>query len=205
MGKFIVVEGIDGSGKSLLTNRIYNRIRRANEGTQVVKTLEPGGTPTGSALRNLLLNSSLDMNPRTQMLLMTAARIEHIERLIKPALDDGAHVICDRYVDSTFAYQGAQGVRARHIFAAHQIAGGLIPDLVLIIDVPISIARQRGKKIQDRYESKPDSYFVKVRDTFMRRAISSPGRYHIIDGTQDIQSVTDQACDAIRRIGVDVE
>ena len=204
MGKFIVVEGIDGSGKSLLTNRIYNRIRRANEGTEVIKTLEPGGTPTGSALRNLLLNSSLDMDPRTQMLLMTAARIEHVERLIKPALDDGAHVICDRYVDSTFAYQGAQGVSAEHVSYAHRIAGGLMPDLVLLLDVPISVARQRGKEMHDRYESKPDSYFVRVRDTFIARAIDFLGTHHIIDGTQDIQSVTDQACAAIRRIGVDV-
>ena len=204
MGKFIVVEGIDGSGKSLLTNRVYNRIRRANEGTEVIKTLEPGGTPTGSALRNLLLNSSLDMDPRTQMLLMTAARIEHVERLIKPALDDGAHVICDRYVDSTFAYQSAQGVSCDHIFDAHQIAGGLMPDLVLLLDVPIAVARQRGKKVGDRYESKPDSYFVKVRDMFMTLATGYSDTHHVIDATQDIQSVTDQACDAIRRIGVDV-
>ena len=203
MGKFIVVEGVDGAGKSLLVNSLYNCIRRANEGTRILKTLEPGGTPVGSALRKLLLDSSLDMSPRTQMLLMTAARAEHIRRLILPALINGAHVICDRYVDSTYAYQGAQDVLWSDITRAHDIAGGLLPDLVILLDLPLSVARERSKKVHDRYESKSDSYFMRVRDLFVSRAVGWPGSHQIIDATQTKSHILNQACLAVRRIGVD--
>jgi dTMP kinase len=191
-GKFITVEGVDGAGKSSFLPWIEQRLRAA--GRDVICTREPGGTSVGEQLRQMLLHGQT--SPVTEVLLMFAARREHIERVIRPALDGGRWVLCDRFTDATYAYQGAgRGIPLRHITALEDwIQDGLQPDLTILFDLPVEIARSRsaGAREPDRFESEQIDFFVRVRGGYLERARSSPGRFSIIDASKSMADVEAQ-------------
>ena len=183
-GKFITLEGVDGAGKSTFSAWIEQRIRA--RGVDLLMTREPGGTPIGERLREMLLNHA--MEPRTETLLMFAARQEHLLKLIAPALNAGRWVLCDRFTDATFAYQGAgRLVGEREIAALEQwVHGDLQPDLTVLFDLPVEVARARSHAARrpDRFESEQMEFFARVRDEYLRRARLYPQRIRIIDGSR---------------------
>ena len=191
-GKLITVEGVDGAGKSSFLPWIERRIRAA--GHDVLCTREPGGTPIGEQLRQMLLHGQA--SPVTEVLLMFAARREHIEQVIRPAIDGGRWVLCDRFTDATYAYQGAgRGIAFRHITMLEDwIQDGLQPDLTILFDLPVEIARARsaGVREPDRFESEQIEFFVRVRNAYLERARSSPRRFSIIDASKSMTDVEAQ-------------
>ncbi len=180
----ISVEGIDGAGKSTHLPWLVELVARA--GHDVWSTREPGGTPLGENLRDLLLNEP--MAPLAETLLMFAARREHCEREIWPRLKSGSWVICDRFSDATYAYQGGgHGVEALVIAQIERAAlGGFQPDLTLIFDVPVGIGRERladGRAL-DKFERKDADFFERVRSTYLARAAAEPQRCRVIDSSR---------------------
>lgn len=183
-GGFLTLEGVDGAGKSTHLEGIARRLReRLNR--EVVVTREPGGTPLAEKLRSLVLAEPMD--PLTETLLMFAARADHVRRVIRPALERGAWVVCDRFTDATLAYQGAgKGVpEARILQLAEAAHPGLAPDRTLVFDCPYDISRQRmaGRRL-DRFESEERAFFDRVREAYRRLAAQAPGRVRLIDGAQ---------------------
>ena len=180
-GKFITLEGVDGAGKSTFIPWIEQRIRA--QGVDALVTREPGGTPIGELLRPLLLTEAMDA--RTETLLMFAARQEHLVRVIAPALVAGRWVLCDRFTDATFAYQGeGRFVAGRDIAVLEQwVQGDLQPDLTLLFDVPVEVARARSEAVRnpDRFESERGEFFERVRAGYLQRARRFPARIRIID------------------------
>jgi dTMP kinase len=188
-GRMITVEGIDGAGKSTHLPWLKEVLERA--GRRVWLTREPGGTPLGEHLRALLLHEP--MAPLTEALLMFAARREHCEREIWPRLDAGAWVVCDRFTDATYAYQGGgHGVAARQIEALERVAiGDFQPDLTLIFDVPAAVGRERladGRAL-DKFERQQTAFFDRVRAVYIARAAAEPQRCRVIDSTRPVASV----------------
>jgi len=182
-GKFITLEGIDGAGKSTHLAAAARLLRR--RGIPVVVTREPGGTRLGERLRQLLLERGSSLHPETETLLMFAARREHLQRVISPALAAGRWVLCDRFTDATFAYQsGGSGVNWKKVRALENwVHGDLQPDLTLLFDISPAIARTRAgvRGRHDRFEREKRSYFLRVREAYLRRAFDSRGRICIID------------------------
>jgi len=180
MGKFITFEGVDGAGKSTHLNWFADALR--TRGIEVVVTREPGGTPLGEKLRELLLHDS--MHPETEALLMFAARREHIEMVIKPALKRGAWVISDRFTDASFAYQGGgRGVVIEKLEQLESwVQAELQPDVTLLFDLPVEVARQRlsNNTTLDRFEQEQSDFFVKVRNAYLARSKKNPARFAII-------------------------
>jgi dTMP kinase len=182
-GKFITLEGIDGAGKSThlpwLTQFVEGR------GIRVKATREPGGTVLGERLRELLLDRDQRLAPETETLLMFAARREHVETVIAPALEAGAWVLCDRFTDASYAYQsGGSGVAWEKIAMLEEwVHPALQPDLTLLFDVSPEIGRQRAQqaKTADRFEREEHAYFQRVREAYLRRARSCPERVRVID------------------------
>ena len=196
MRKFITFEGIDGAGKSTHLAWFADALRR--RGHDVVVTREPGGTPLGEKLREILLNQTMSIG--TEALLMFAARLEHIELVIKPALHAGKWVISDRFSDASFAYQGGgRGLDWSKLTQLEQwVHGDLQPDLTLFFDVPVEVARQRlmnfGRAGQDnvsldRFEQEQADFFERVRAGYHRRIREKPQRYAVIDAAQDLDIV----------------
>jgi len=184
-GKFITFEGIDGAGKSTHLVRFAERL--AERGIEVVTTREPGGTPLGERLRELLLHESMSL--ATETLLMFAARNEHLERLIRPALREGRWVLCDRFTDATFAYQGGgRGLDPGRIATLEEwVHPDLQPDLTVVFDVPVSIACRRLAKAgtsPDRFEREPALFFARVRAVYKERAARFPGRIRVVDASR---------------------
>lgn len=184
-GRFISFEGIDGAGKSTQHAWLVNRLRDA--GRSVVATREPGGTPLGEKLRALLLAEPMHLE--TEALLMFAARREHVAQLIEPALARGDWVICDRFVDASFAYQaGGRGLDWRKLEnLATWTLGDLRPDLTLIFDAPVAVAQQRlhaATQNPDRFELEQAEFFERVRAAYLRIAAENPTRVRILDATQ---------------------
>lgn len=184
-GKFITFEGVDGAGKSTHIEPLAALLRGAAR--SVVVTREPGGTPLGEALRKLLLAEPMD--PDTETLLMFAARSEHLARVIHPALARGDWVLCDRFTDATFAYQcGGRGVaRERVQQLADWVHPGFGPDVTLLFDLPLDIARQRLAATgapADKFEREGAAFFQGVRDEYWRRARAEPNRFVIIDANK---------------------
>lgn len=193
-GFFISVEGADGSGKSTQTRRLADYLRTL--GHTVVETREPGGGGEGAAaIRQLLLNGPPDRwTPTAEALMMYAARAEHLDKLIRPALKEGKTVITDRFADSTMAYQGmAGGLGASAVTALHSIVVGEDePDLTLILDVPAEIGLQRagGRRTgESRFEQKGEAYQQAVRDAFLAIARAAPKRCRVIDASVDQETV----------------
>jgi dTMP kinase len=190
-GKFITLEGIDGAGKSTHLLWIARFLRR--RGIRVKVTREPGGTPMGERLRRLVLGGRERLQPDTETLLMFAARREHLSRVIRPALEAGIWVVCDRFTDATFAYQsGGSGVPWKKVATLEQwVHSDLQPDLTILFDVSPATGRKRtGRKRKlDRFEREQESYFGRVRNAYLRRARAEPGRIRIVDGHLNLAQV----------------
>lgn len=182
-GMFITLEGVDGAGKSTHVQWLADRI--AEHGIPVITTREPGGTELGEALRSLLLHK--DMHVATEVLLMFAARNEHLEALIKPALNQGTWVVCDRFTDATYAYQGGgrELGAARVATLESWVHDTLQPDRTFLFDVPLAVAQERlhGGRDRDRFEQEEIEFFERTRDAYLNRASQDAGRFCIIDSS----------------------
>lgn len=189
MAKFITFEGVDGAGKSTHLNWFADMLR--HRGIDVVVTREPGGTQLGEQLREILLNQTMSIG--TEALLMFAARLEHIEQIIKPSLSAGKWVISDRFSDASFAYQGGgRGLGWDKLKQLEQwVHGDLQPDLTLFFDVPVEVARERlaSNVSLDRFEQEHADFFERVRAGYHRRVQEKPQRYAVIDGAQTVNKV----------------
>lgn len=184
-GRFITFEGIDGAGKSTQHAWLVDHLRR--QGIAVVASREPGGTPLGEKLRALLLAEPMHLE--TEALLMFAARREHVAQVIEPALARGDWVVCDRFVDASFAYQaGGRGLPWEKLQAlADWTLGPLQPDLTLVFDAPVEIAQARlraATNAPDRFEREQADFFERVRQAYLRIARENPARVHVIDARQ---------------------
>nr|WP_215730852.1 dTMP kinase [Pseudomonas lalucatii] len=196
---FITLEGPEGAGKS--TNRDYLAARLRECGIDVLLSREPGGTPLAERVRELLLAPSDEpMAADTELLLVFAARAQHLERVIRPALARGCVVLCDRFTDATYAYQGGgRGLpEARIAVLEDYVQGDLRPDLTLVFDLPVEVglARAAARGRLDRFEQEGRAFFEAVRQTYLRRAESQPQRYRILDAAQPLNQVQ-QALDAL--------
>jgi dTMP kinase len=187
-GKFITLEGVDGAGKS--THQKFIADFAATKAPHVIQTREPGGTELAERLREAILGNP--MAPEVETLLIFAARADHVARVIRPALDAGTWVVCDRFSDATFAYQGAgKGVGADLIErlgdAAH---GNLVPDRTLVFDCSYEISRKRleGKRL-DRFEREDRAFFERVRAAYLARAKAEPARVRVIDASAALPEI----------------
>ncbi len=192
-GKFLTLEGIDGAGKSTHIDWLVEFLRR--RGHRVVQTREPGGTPLGEKLRALLLNEPMHLE--TEALLMFAARREHLERVIWPALQRGDWVVCDRFTDASFAYQGGgRGLAVEKLEQLERwVQGGFQPDLTLLFDLPVELAMQRiagTARRLDRFEQEEGDFHRRVRSAYLARAQQMPARMRVIDAGQSREQVKNQ-------------
>jgi len=185
-GRFITLEGVDGAGKSTHLGFVADWLRA--RGRELVVTREPGGTPLGETLRELLLHR--EMAAETELLLMFAARQQHLAECILPALARGAWVVSDRFTDASYAYQcGGRGIdTARVAVLEDWVQRGFAPDLTLLFDVPAEVAeaRRSAARAADRFEREADSFFNRVRTAYLLRAAAAPARIHVLDARQDI-------------------
>jgi dTMP kinase len=191
-GLFITLEGVDGAGKSTHTEWITQMLR--DRGVHVLLTREPGGTPLGETLRDLLLTQNMGI--RTETLLMFAVRAEHLRQTIEPALDAGTWVVCDRFTDASYAYQGGGrelGDDAIEVLE-RWVHPGLQPDRTWLFDVPLEVARARLSTARDpdRFESEGAAFFERTRAAYHRRAERDPARIHLIDSTRSIDMIRAQ-------------
>ncbi len=192
---FITLEGSEGVGKT--SNMEYIKSMLGDAKINYIETREPGGTPLGEALRQTLLGEDFKgMSDDTELMLMFAARAEHVAQVIKPALEKGQWVLCDRFTDSTYAYQGGgRQLDISRIEGLEQwVLGDLRPDLTLLLDAPVEVGRERAGKrsAPDRFEQERDAFFNRVRDSYLDRAKKDPARMKIIDASLDLKSVQKQ-------------
>lgn len=205
-GKFITLEGGEGVGKSTLAAGLQSRIERT--GGTVVCTREPGGSPGADEIRKLIVTGAGDRwSGLTETLLLTAARSDHLERTIRPAMDRGDWVICDRFIDSTYAYQVVARGLPREIFAALNSAlSPPTPGLTIILDLDVhsGLARARGRAGDEvRFEGLDEAFHNRVRQAFLGVALREPSRCVVIDASSSAEVVLDQACALVRdRLGV---
>ena len=189
--KFISVEGIEGSGKSTLIPKIVDCVTRIT--TQpVCTTREPGGTPCAEAIRSIFLSDFEEsVHPKTELLLVYAARMQHIQEVISPNLAAGNVIVCDRYFDASHAYQGGVGIDSSVFeFMNHFVVDTLVPDLTLLLDVPVQTAFARIKsRDPDRMEQKSVATFEKIRAAYLTQAEQAPARFKIIDARQPLAGV----------------
>ena len=209
-GRFLSIEGVDGAGKSTQLPRIESWLRR--RGMTTLATREPGGTPLGESLRAVLLDPRFTgMAPVAELLVMFAARAEHLAKVISPAIEDGVWVLCERFTDATFAYQGGgRDIDPAIIEALEEtVQGDIRPDLVLVLDIPAEAGLARaerrrrdavsaggtagaGSGAADRFEREDAAFFRRVRETYLRRAREQPERYAVIDAFADEATVTER-------------
>lgn len=202
-GCFISVEGVEGVGKSTQIEAIMEVLQRQE--INAVLTREPGGTELGEAIRALLLSRDFPpMSDRTELLLMYAARAEHVDQKIRPLLSDGNWVVSDRFADASFAYQGGgRQIPMEQLKSLDDwTLAGFEPDYTLLLDAPaeVGLARADARGARDRIELEDIGFFNRVRDTYLARAADDPRRFRIIDASQDIQSVRDQVVDTMNDI-----
>jgi dTMP kinase len=191
-GKFITVEGIEGVGKSTNIDFIHRQLLAA--GREVVLTREPGGTPLAEAIRGLLLDPAYTgMDARCELQLVFAARAEHLARVIRPALAQGKWVLCDRFTDATYAYQGGgRGIDTAIIASLEALVqGGFRPDLTLLLDVPVAVGLARAGKrgALDRFEQEQVEFFERVRTAYLDMAREHALRYRVIDAARPLDEV----------------
>jgi len=191
-GLFITLEGPEGAGKS--TNREYLAERLRERGIDVLLTREPGGTPLAERIRELLLEPSDEpMAADTELLLVFAARAQHLQQVIRPALARGSVVLCDRFTDATYAYQGGgRGLSIERIAQLEQfVQAELRPDLTLIFDLPVEIglARAAARGRLDRFEQEGRGFFEAVRQAYLQRVAQAPQRYRVLDAGQTLAQV----------------
>jgi len=189
-GKFITFEGIDGAGKSSHVEWLAEWLRA--QGKTVRVTREPGGTELGEKLRAMLLNDSMHLE--TETLLMFAARREHLAQVIEPALAKGEWVICDRFSDATYAYQGGgRGLdRNKFLTLEHWVHAHVQPDLTLLFDLPLDIARERialASRVLDRFEQERADFHERVRQAYLERAHGNPSRMRVIDANHSLDDI----------------
>ena len=196
MSRFITLEGMEGAGKSTCIDHVCALLE--NAGQRYVLTREPGGTALAEKLRALLLNDDEESRaepiaPMCELLLMFAGRAQHIEHVIKPALARGEWVVCDRFTDATYAYQGAgRGLGTANVALLEQLVQGeLRPDKTLVLGVPyhVGMARVAERGNKDRFEREDETFFNKVRDAYLQRAAAAPNRYAVVDASQPLDAV----------------
>lgn len=207
-GLFITLEGGEGVGKSTQLSVVRDFLQERH--LEVVATREPGGTPRAERLRTLLLERSDEAMPQScELLLMFAARATHLHNVILPALQRGAWVVCDRFTDATYAYQGhGRGVAQEHIRALETLVQeGLNPDLTLLFDAPVEVALARARArnqgrgdLDDRFEREQRDFFERVRSGYLSRAAAAPERFVVIDATPELSTVTRSVRDALARL-----
>ena len=203
-GRFITLEGIDGAGKSTHVPWLADALTA--HGKRVVATREPGGTPVGEALRELLLRR--DMAHETEALLMFAARREHVVQVIEPALARGDYVLCDRFTDATYAYQGAGHRVPIELIEMLEcrLLGDCRPDLTLLFDVPTPVSRQRLDRIRaegrevDKFEREALAFFDRVRGAYLARAAAEPQRFRVVDATRTQAEVRAQLAQIVEEL-----
>ena len=202
-GKFITLEGLEGSGKSTQIGRLEQYLGR--RGISVTVTREPGGTPLAEKLRQLVLSPGNEsISPAAELLIMFAARAVHLDSLIRPALEAGRWVLCDRFTDASFAYQGAgRGVADEFILSLQALVqGDLRPDLTLLLDLPVEVglrraASRRGREAPDRFELESGAFFERVRERFIGLAAEHPERIKVVNADRPLEDVT---ADLIRHV-----
>ena len=191
-GKFITVEGVEGVGKT--TNIAFIKQWLDQQGIEHITTREPGGTPLAEGIRELLLSRREEtVNENTELLMMFAARAQHLAEVILPALNRGRWVLCDRFTDATYAYQGGgRGVAMEKIaLLENLVQGDLRPDMTLLLDIPVfqGLERARNRSEPDRFEQEKLKFFEKVRNCYLSRAKSVPQQYRLIDASQSLENV----------------
>jgi dTMP kinase len=210
-GKFITFEGLDGSGKSTQLDKLARALRARGIATTV--TREPGGTGTGERIREVLLRSNTALSPLAEMALMFASRAQHIHEVIQPALGEGRVVLCDRFTDSTEAYQGGgRKLGSKPVLALHEIlCGGVQPDLTILLDneVGFSVARARRRnrkhraarleRNEDRFEQENRAFFGRVRHTYLAIAARDPQRVHVVDARGTPQETHAAVMELVRK------
>lgn len=201
-GLFITLEGGEGAGKSTSLEFVRDHLEQA--GRRVVVTREPGGTPLGEKIRELLLHGRENMEIDTELLLMFAARAEHLARVIRPALAEGACVVCDRFTDATYAYQGGgrRVPEARIRILEDWVQQGLRPDLTLLLDIPVAQGLERAgqRSAPDRFEREKIDFFERVRKRYLAAATNEPQRIRVINATCDLPAVQAQLQSALEAI-----
>lgn len=199
-GRFVTIEGIEGVGKTTNLDFIHQYL--LNKGIEVVRTREPGGTPLAESIRELLLAPREEaVAELTELLLMFAARAQHVERLIRPALERGAWVLCDRFTDATYAYQGGgRGLDMTRIAALERmVQGELKPDMTILLDLPADqgMARARARSAPDRFEAEAQIFFERVRACYLDRADAEPLRFAVIDAAPPLHEVQQSISQAL--------
>lgn len=194
-GYFISLEGGEGAGKSTQNRRVVKWL--TEQGHDVVETREPGGTAIAEQIRKLLLDTrNAGLNPVSELLLMFAARSQLVEEVIRPALAEGKVVVCDRFTDASYAYQGGGRQLGAEMVASIEklVLGDLRPDLTLLFDVPVETGMQRvaGRGAADRFEAEPVRFFERVRNAYLARAVADPRRFHVIDAALGEDQVWEQ-------------
>lgn len=202
-GRFITLEGGEGAGKSTLLKGLHDHLLQ--RGVTLLQVREPGGTALGEAIRSIVLDPSHpDISAESELLLMFAARAQLVRERILPALTAGQWVLCDRYVDASYAYQGAgRGQPQERIAELERWAcAGLKADLTLLLDLPVSTGRARaaGRGAADRIETEADAFFERVRQAYRERAEAEPQRFHVIDASQSPDNVLQAAIAAVDHV-----
>ena len=202
-GFFITLEGIEGAGKSTMVSFIEDFLTK--EGHDVIKTREPGGTKIGEQIRTILLkNENNNLTVDTELLLMFAARAQHIKEIITPALSSEKTILCDRFIDASYAYQGGgRGIDTSRINLLEKwMQSNLTPDLTLLFDLDVSIgmARSQKRSVPDRFEQEKNIFFEKVRACYLKRAENEPDRFRIINSGLPLQKVEDEITAILRKL-----
>lgn len=202
-GQFITVEGSEGVGKS--SNLVFIEDFLRDAGIKIIRTREPGGTSLGESVRELLLDArQTAMCDDMELLLMFSARAQHLAEVILPALEAGQWVLCDRFTDATYAYQGGgRGVPMERIQLLEDwVQGELRPDHTLLLDMPVADGLQRAgaRSEPDRFEQEQHAFFERVRETYLARAKAEPGRIHVIDAAPALDVVQTHIADVLQKI-----
>ncbi|MEN2993919.1 MAG: dTMP kinase [Thermodesulfovibrio sp.] len=201
-GIFITFEGIEGSGKTTQGKILSERLKK--EGFKVLYTYEPGDTEAGKYIREILLNSEIKINPICELLLYFADRVQHIQEKIKPSIEEGFIVICDRFTDSTLAYQGyARGVSIDLIKKINEILlDSFMPDLTILLDCPANVGLSRNKKIykKDRFEMENFEFHEKVRKGYLELVRLDKKRFFVLDATEPIDKIAEEIYKKVKSI-----
>jgi len=202
-GKFITIEGGEGAGKSTNIKFIVDFLE--HKGINVIQTREPGGTPLAERIREILLDKTeTSIHSDTELLLMFAARAQHLNEVILPAIKNGKWIVCDRFTDATFAYQGGgRGIDIHRIEKLETwVQGNLRPDLTLIFDLPIEVGLERaGKRSEpDRFELENIEFFKRVRNTYLERARQNPDKYAVINAEPELEDVQQELSHVLEQL-----
>ena len=198
--RLVTIEGGEGAGKSTVVDALRSALEAAGE--RVIVTREPGGTPLAEMIRGLLLDPAHEpATPETELLLMFASRAQHVRETIRPALEGGAWVVCDRFTDSSYAYQGAgRGVDTGLIETLERECVGILPGLTFLLDIDVAVGRARMKSRggePDRIEREREDFFKRVREAFLQRAAGDAARFRVIDAAQPMDRVAAEAVAAL--------